>query len=346
MLMIKILLFTCLIVIVLTIIIGKYLSTTPYNGPISDHFNGKRFKNPSGRPAKGFKDVGKYIRTRQRDVWPPIQNPYIHTSSILRVPDDQVQYVWINHSTFLIQIDGVTILTDPIFSTYCSPVPVPPMKRHRPPGVSLELLPDIDLVLVSHNHYDHMDKWSISQISKRWNPQFICPLGNKSTLEAMGASQVIEIDWWDSSPFKSLNITATPTNHFSSRGLYDRNTSLWSGFMISGQKRQIYFLGDSGYSDIFKDIRNKLGHIDLSLIPIGAYRPRWFMGPIHISPEEAVQVHKDLQSPKSVAMHFGTFALADDNPERAISEFAQEITKQSITEEEFSIVEEGRIHYL
>jgi len=346
MLVAKILLFTILIVILLTVVIGKYLSTTPYKGPVSPHFNGKRFKNPSGRSAKGFRDVGKYMQKRERDVWPPIVNPYVHTSAISRVPSSEIQYVWINHSTFLLQIDGMTILTDPIFSDYCSPVPVPPMKRHRPPGVSLDLLPDIDLVLVSHNHYDHLDKWSIAQISKRWNPQFICPLGNKTTVESMGASQVIEIDWYESSLFKTLNITATPTNHFSSRGLYDRNTSLWSGFMISGTERQIYFLGDSGYSDIFKEVRSKLGHIDLALIPIGAYKPRWFMGPIHISPEEAVQVHKDLQSPKSVAMHFGTFALADDNPERAITEFAKALKDQEISDTEFSIIEEGRIQSL
>lgn len=346
MLYLKILIFIILMIVFLTVIIGKYLSTVPYRGPKSDHFNGHQFQNPSQVSAKGFGDVGKYMQTRQRDIWTKIHDPHVHKERIERADGNEIQYTFINHSTFLIQINGVTILTDPIFSKYCSPIPAPPMRRHRPPGVSLDLLPEIDLVLISHNHYDHMDRWSIKQIIKKWNPRFICPLGNKHTIEKMGGNEVTEIDWWESTKFRSLNITATPTNHFSSRGLYDRNTSLWSGFVIGGSAKKIYFLGDSGYSSIFKEIGENLGPMDLSLIPIGAYKPRWFMGPIHVSPDEAVLVHQDVQSRKSVAMHFGTFALADDNPASAIQEFNQAIINHDIPEDEFVIVEEGKIQTL
>lgn len=346
MLLIKILLFTIIVVVVLTIIIGKWLSTTPYRGPVTDHFNGKRFQNPSRRSAKGFKDVWKYMQTRERDLWTKLQDPYVHQSQIERAADSVVQYTFINHCTFIIQIDGVTILTDPIFSDYCSPVPAPPMRRHRPPGVSLDHLPDIDLVLISHNHYDHLDKWSIKQIVKKWNPTFVTPLGNKRTLEKMGTNDVTEIDWWESTVVHDLSVTATPTNHFSSRGTFDRNTSLWSGFVIAGTKKKVYFLGDSGYSEIFKEIGERLGPMDLSLIPIGAYKPRWFMSPIHVSPEEAVMAHKDVKSMKSIAMHFGTFALADDNPERAKADFYQAISDHQIPEDEFTIIEEGKIQEL
>lgn len=332
-----------LLIVVLTIIIGKSLSTKPYKGPVTDHFNGYRFKNPSGRSAKGFKEVGKYMRTRKKDKWTKKKNPYTRKEPVLRCDKNEVQYIFINHSTFLIQIDGVTILTDPIFSDYCSPVPLPPMKRYRPPGVGLDLLPTIDLVLISHNHYDHLDKWSIKQIVKRWNPDFITSLGNKHTLEKMGARVLSELDWWQSVEFKGINITSTPANHFSSRGIYDRNTSLWCGFVMAGANKKIFFLGDSGYGDIFKEIGSRLGPMDLSLIPIGAYMPKWFMGPIHVSPEESVQLHEDVQSKKSIAMHFGTFALADDNPERAQSDFKMALDNKGISKESFAIIEEGRI---
>jgi len=335
-----------LLVFLLTLIIGKLLSTQPYTGPVTDHFNGKRFLNPSGISAKGFKDVGKYMLGGKKDKWTKTKNPHFRTDPIVRAGAQDIQYTFINHSTFLIQINGVTILTDPIFSDYCSPVPLPPMRRYRPPGVDLDFLPNIDIVLVSHNHYDHMDRGSIKKIIEKWNPEFITSLGNKPTLENMGSTRVRELDWWQSLNINEIEITATPANHFSSRGAFDRNTSLWCGFVLASANKKIYFLGDSGYSKIFKEIGEKLGPMDLSLIPIGAYMPRWFMSPIHISPEEAVQVHLDVLSKKSVAMHFGTFALADDNPERAISELKTARCTKGISDSDFSIIKEGIVHFL
>jgi len=344
--MIKILILLVFFVAVFIVMIGKYLSTKPYTGEKSDHFNGRRFKNPSGISARGFGAVFKYIRTRKKDKWSVIKDPYVATEKIPDAPEGEIRYTFINHSTYLLQIGGYAILTDPIFSDYCSPFPLPPLKRHRPPGVPMDLLPDIDLVLLTHNHYDHMDSWSIKQIVQRWNPAFITSLGNKHTLKKMGAKNVSELDWWEELNINDIRITATPTNHFSSRGTFDRNTSLWCGFVLAYAKKKVYFLGDSGYSDIFKEIRKRLGVMDLSLIPIGAYLPRWFMSPIHISPEEAVQVHLDLVSKQSVAMHFGTFALADDNPERAISELAVAKKAKGVSDQEFEVVVEGVVQVL
>jgi len=346
MIIISILFSVIVVIVLLFIIIGKGLSTKPYKGPITDHFNGHRFKNPSGISAKGFKDVGKYMLKREKDKWTKKKNPFVRKEPIVRVDKKEIQYTFINHATFLLQINGLTILTDPIFSEYCSPVPLPSMRRNRPPGVALDLLPPIDIVLMSHNHYDHMDKESIQKIIKKWNPSFITLLGNKHTLEKMGVRDVTELDWWQSIKYKGLEITSTPTNHFSSRGTFDRNTSLWGGFVLAGANKKIYFLGDSGYSDVFKEIGNRLGPMDLSLIPIGAYMPRWFMSPIHISPEEAVQVHIDTNSKKSIAMHFGTFELADDNPERAIKELNDALIKKEIPKDSFSIIEEGNVYIL
>ncbi len=332
--------------VVLTLCIGKLLSTKPYHGPVTDHFNGHRFKNPSKRSAKGFKDVFKYIRKRQKDKWPKFENPYVRKTKVEDANEHEIKIHFVNHSSFLIQIGSVNILTDPIWSEYCSPVPLPMLKRKRPPGIMFDKLPRIDLVLISHNHYDHLDKKTIKRITKTHDPMAITCLGNANTIKSMGISSVLELDWWQRNQFQNIEIEAVPANHFSSRGTFDRNTSLWCGFIIRSGKKQIYFVGDTGYGSTFNTIGQKYGAMDLSLIPIGAYKPRWFMSPIHISPQEAVQLHKDVKSKKSIAMHYGTFALADDSPDRAINEFKTARDLESISEDEFLILEEGRCFQL
>jgi len=336
-----IILYILLVLILLFPVVGKLLSTRPYKGPITDHFNGKKFQNLSRVSAKGFDQVPKYIRESKKLPWSKTNDFKTHDTSIKDALDSEINYLFVNHSTFFLQVGGLNILTDPIFSNYCSPVPISRMKRRRPPGILLDKLPKIDLVLVSHNHYDHMDKWSIKEISRKWNPVFVTGLGNAPILKKYGAQQVIEMDWWEEDKVLGLKITCTPTNHFSSRGLYDRNTSLWSGFVLETSVKRIYFLGDSGYGEIFKEIGDRFGPMDLSLIPIGAFKPRWFMGPIHVAPEEAVQVHLDVKSKKSIAMHYGTFALADDNPQEARAGLIQARIDKEVSVEEFELLEEG-----
>lgn len=344
---IKIVIAVFLIVFLLAIGIGTILSEKGYDGPVSDHYDGKRFQNPSGRSANDISKVFRYIFTRKPDKWPKNLDQSIRKTPLPISQKGSIQYTFVNHSTFLLQVDGLNILTDPIWSKRCSPSQVMGPGRMRPPGVRFEELPSIDLVLLSHNHYDHLDKNTIVKISSKWNPTFLVPIGMSHVMKKFGAKKIIELDWWQETLFENLKISASPANHFTSRGLFDRDRTLWCGYVIeTSDEKKIYFAGDSGYSDIFKDIGDMLGPMDLSFIPIGAYLPVWFMGPIHISPAEAVQVHQDVQSKQSVAMHFGTFKLADDGPDRAKKELVESLNSKEVPEDQFMIPQEGASYSL
>ena len=337
------LLFTFLAFVSLVVLIGLLLSTKAYKGPISDHFDGQKFINPSQISAKGFKKVGSYIQTRKPDRWFDARSTPVNPDPI-PAPDHpcQIQYTFVNHSTFLIQVDGINILTDPIWSYRCSPFQFAGPHRWRPPGVKFDNLPEIHVVLLTHNHYDHMDAATLKKIWKKWNPTAIVPLGLVPQVKKYGAKIIKELDWWQETNIEDLKITATPANHFSSRGLFDRDKTLWCGYHLrSAAGSSIYYAGDTGYSPIFKEIGRRVGPMDLSFIPIGAYLPEWFMSPIHISPPQAVQVHQDVQSRKSVAMHFGTFPLADDNPERSKAALIASRTEAGLSAHDFSIPVEG-----
>lgn len=328
-------------------LIGKLLSTQPYQGPKSDHFNGRRFQNPSGTNAKGFDEVIKYIGKRKPDKWPNDLDQSVRTTPLPVPIPAEIQYTFINHSTFLIQHQGMNILTDPIWSMRCSPVQFAGPKRQRPPGLPFEQLPAIDIVLITHNHYDHLDKNTIFLLNKKQKqPTYVVPLGVAQIMKKWDCREVIEIDWNESTQLGQIEITALPANHFSSRGTYDRNTSLWCGYLVTSATKKFYYLGDTGYSDIFKQTAKHFGPFDLCFIPIGAYLPEWFMSPIHISPAQAAQVHLDLGSKKSVAMHFGTFKLADDNPTRAKSELLKALAENNLNEELFHIPREGDCYQL
>ena len=341
-----IVIYILLIFISLFISIGYLLSTKAYKGPVSDHFNGRRFQNPSRKSAKGFASVFKYVRTRKPDKWVENYETFTRTEPVPQPDPAVIQYTFVNHSSFLIQHNGLNILTDPIWSKRCSPFQWGGPKRMRPPGLSFDALPNIDVVIITHNHYDHLDKNTIININKTHSPLYITSAGVGHYLKSIGCENIIELDWWQAHDVNGTSFKAVPANHFSSRGTFDRNTSLWSGFVIRSDKKSMYYLGDSGYSDIFKEIGKREGPFDLSFIPIGAYMPRWFMSPIHISPDESVLVHKDVQSKKSIAMHFGTFPLADDNPERSQQELMKALEKQDLSDQEFMIPDEGEVYTL
>lgn len=225
------------------------------------------------------------------------------------------QLTWIGHSTFLLQVDGLNILTDPIFSDRASPVSFAGPRRSTPPALTVEQLPAIDVVLISHNHYDHLDKASIKALASKQPenpPQFFVPLGQKTWFDRLGIAQVTELDWWDSAIIGDTTVHAVPVQHWSSRSPFDRNRTLWAGFLIDSPSHRTLFVGDSGYSDDFKAVAQRLGTVDLALVPIGAYDPRWFMKSAHMNPEEALQVVKDVGASRAVGMHWGTFALTDE----------------------------------
>lgn len=227
------------------------------------------------------------------------------------VADNASAITFINHATFLIRLRDIVVLTDPIFSQRCSPVSWAGPQRARAPGVALADLPRPDLVVLSHNHYDHMDLPSLRELQRRYAPVFVTMLGNAAKLASVGIT-AIELDWWQEVVVGALRITATPARHFSARTPFDRNRSLWGGFMLDAAAGRVLFGGDSAAGAHWQEIRERLGAPNVALLPIGAYEPRWFMAQAHMNPAEAVQAHRTLGAQRSVGMHFGTFQLTDE----------------------------------
>jgi L-ascorbate metabolism protein UlaG (beta-lactamase superfamily) len=216
---------------------------------------------------------------------------------------------FIGHSTFLIQSARANILTDPVFSTYAGPLRFLGPRRVHAPGVRFEDLPEIGVVLLSHNHYDHCDVHTLRRLAQRFNPLVVTPLGNGDLVRSTGIRRIEELDWWMASTRAPFPVTITPAQHFSARTPFDRNRALWGSFALELAGRRIFFAGDTGYGEHFKSIRARIGRMHLAMLPIGAYEPRWFMKDIHMDPAEAVQASRDLDARLSVAMHFGTFQL-------------------------------------
>ncbi len=258
----------------------------------------------------------------QHVKWPALPPDPSYPPPPSSVEPGTVALTFIGHSTFLLQFPGFTVLTDPIFSERCSPVGWAGPRRARPPGLALTRLPHIDLVLVSHNHYDHLDLPSLRRLVGRGTTTAITTLGNEPLLRSTGFEQVNAIDWWESRAAGPVRITATPARHFSRRGLRDGNKSLWAGFSVAAGDAHVLFAGDSAAGSHWSDIRARLGAPGLALIPIGAFEPRFLMAGAHMNPEEAVQAHHDLGARRSVGMHFGTFQLTDepvDEPQRRLA---------------------------
>jgi N-acyl-phosphatidylethanolamine-hydrolysing phospholipase D len=239
---------------------------------------------------------------------PPVQKPDLEA---IRRPDPKaIQVTWIGHSSFLIQVQGLNILTDPVFSSWISPLPFIGPKRQSPPGIRFEDLPRIDAVLISHNHFDHLDKPTIKRLGS--GPRYFVPLGLRPWLGRLGLDRVSELDWWQTSFIEDVLVHCVPAQHFSGRGLFSFNQVLWAGWVIETKAGAVYFAGDTGYSPHFKEIAARLGPIRLSLLPIGAYRPRWIMQTMHLDPADAVRAHLDLGSAQSIGMHWGTFKQTDE----------------------------------
>lgn len=330
-----------LVSILLIVIIGYFLSVPGYKGPITDHFDGKRFINPGGVKAKGLESLPKWAMNRKRGPWkytdvapgpPPPE----------RVDGDEFRITFINHATFLIQVAGLNILTDPVWSERVSPLSFAGPKRMRPPGLRLEDLPPIDILLLSHNHYDHLDLPVFKQIALQHKAKIFTCLGLSQFLTQKGIPNSTDMDWWDELTYnKDLTIQCTPAQHFSSRGTIDRDKTLWGGFMLKTPVGNLYFCGDTGYGEFLGEIGKRSGPIRLAMLPIGAYKPRWFMSPIHIDPDQAVQVHQMIGAQTSVAMHYGTFPLADEGMHDPVTELKQALTQHEVDESEFILLQEG-----
>ncbi len=327
--------------------------TSPRGDDVPQHHSEEGFRNPYLQAEKrGF---FKYLKMRyfsdeefadNSDVTDKIPTTPADLQQILN-PQNKPQITWLGHATMLIQYAGVNILTDPIFSDRASPVSFAGPKRFNKPALEIKDLPPIDFVLLSHNHYDHLDKASIKAIGN--GSKWLVPLGNRHLLEDAGikAENIIDFDWWDAKQFAKITITSTPAQHWSARNLWDRNEALWSSWMIQYEGFTFWYSGDTGYNPYqFKEIGSKFKDIDLALISIGAYAPRWFMKVMHINPEEAVQIHEDIGSQYSIAVQWGTFVLTSEPLDEPPKKLKEALDKKGISPTEFEIIKIGETKIL
>jgi L-ascorbate metabolism protein UlaG (beta-lactamase superfamily) len=286
-----------------------------YQGAQSAHFDGKRFHNIEPKPHKDLWSLLKwqFSRAPQPD-WVEQPGPVEPVQVLPDVDGQELRVTYINHATLLIQQHGLNILTDPVWSERVSPFQFIGPKRHHPPGLSMDQLPPIDLILVSHNHYDHLDLDSLAQLAERFpQARVVTGLGNAALISESGFQQIVELDWWQSMPLNpKLTLHAVPAQHWSARTRADTNNTLWMGFVLESAEGPVLFPGDSGLGPEFKMINERFGPMRFAALPIGAYAPRWFMRDNHMDPDDAVQAHRQLQSQCSMAIHFGTFKLSDE----------------------------------
>lgn len=285
--------------------------------PITDHFDGKLFYHAGLESDHSFWSVLKWTVSRPSLNYPD----WLENKSKPQLPekleDKKVAATFINHASFLLQTKNFNFVTDPIWAQRASPVSFLGPKRFRDPGIKLDELPPIHFVVLSHNHYDHFDLQSLEDLHKKFRPVFIMALGNAKLVEKIEGIQVVELDWWQPHTITvngaTAKITLVPSQHWSARGLTDKREALWGGYVVEADAAKIYFAGDTGYNqEIFTTIGETFKDLDLALLPIGAYEPRWFMKVNHINPEEAVQIHLTIKPKISVAMHYGAFRLSDE----------------------------------
>ena len=317
-----------------------------YKGPVTDHFNGKTFFNPA-MPERTGGGLLKWLLHRDKGPWPEQPDAFVGARPATRIEGDSLVLTFVNHSTFLIQTAGLNILTDPVWSKRVGPTSWLGIKRKRPPGLRFDDLPPIDVVLLSHNHYDHLDLPTIKKLVKAHNPLFITPLGVSYLPKSVAGRTTRELDWNDTLKINDkLRLTCTPAQHFSNRGIGDRDETLWCGYLLHTRFGMTYFCGDSGYGPHFKRIgeqarQSETGPIKLALLPIGSYRPEWFMAPIHVSPAGAVRAFIDLTATQAVGIHFGTFQQGDDGLAEPADDLQNALRGENIPNHVFVVPQEG-----
>jgi L-ascorbate metabolism protein UlaG (beta-lactamase superfamily) len=306
---------------------------------VTDHCDGERFFNPHSGGTRSVADVIRWQRTRTREAWPEHVPPETHAPPPDAVPPGRIAVTFIGHATFLVRTAAAFFVTDPVFSTHAGPFGRIGPRRVRAPGWPLERIPPADVVLVSHNHYDHLQPSSVRALDRRGRPWFLTGLGNAAFLSKCGCRHVDELDWWDSielGPFG--RVTCVPAQHFSARTPWDRDRTLWAGFVVESGGAVVYFAGDTGYAPVFEQIGRRFPRIDLALIPIGAYEPRWFMQPVHVNPEEAVRLHRDVGARRSIGMHFGTFQLTDEGIDAPVRDLERARRAAGVADDEFRTI--------
>lgn len=324
------------------------ISASESADPAKAHHTEHGFRNLDHADEGRFSDFLKWQWQRLREGLPqnrPYNFPLAKNDpAYLQANRDKTTVTWIGHATLLLQINGKNILTDPQFSQRASPFQWIGPKRVVPPGLALEELPRIDIVVISHDHYDSLDTGTIEHLYQRKGGQtttFFVPLGLKKWFQDLGISRVREMDWWDGEHLDGLEIIAVPVHHWSIRLFTPRNQSLWAGWVMRSKDFSFFFAGDSGYTELFKETGRRFGPFDLAAIPIGAYEPRWFMRRHHMNPEEAVQVHLDVRSKKSIGIHWGTFVLSDEPLDEPPKRLEQARKYRNLSDGEFLVLKHG-----
>jgi L-ascorbate metabolism protein UlaG (beta-lactamase superfamily) len=341
------------IITIIAIIFFLFDSTKPFHhGKRSDHFDGKKFHNYN--PSEGtftLSDIGKWQFYEFRDdikkLWPEFLDDFIYNKESIEatVPNGNIKITFVNHATFLIQVNNVNILTDPLFAKRVSPVNWVGPKRYRNPGIKLEDLPRIDYIVISHDHYDHCDIKAIRTLQEKFGSKVIAGLGMKNFLKAFDVA-CHELDWWEKIEDKDnlVAINFVPAIHWSGRyGLLGNNRTLWGGIVISTSAGNIYFSGDTafGSGNIFQMIKDRFTNFEYAILPIGAYEPRWFMKVHHINPDEAVEIHKILKPNQSIAAHFGCLALSMEGEGRPEEDLMSALRRNQIPTAKFLILKHG-----
>ena len=314
-----------------------------HRGPATDHFDGTVFRNqnPQSTAGRSFGDFLRWQRTGQAATWPK----RVENRATPNLPDSletgEIAFTFINHITYLVQFRGLNVLTDPVYSERASPVQWSGPRRVRDPGLAFDALPRVDTVLVSHSHYDHLDLDTLQRLEEAHHPLFLTGLGNRAFLEQHGLGQVRELDWWEAVDCAGHRYTCVPAQHWSGRALSGRNRTLWGGFVIESSGRRVYFAGDTGYWKHFSEIRARCGRIDVAMLPIGAYEPRWFMQDMHMNPDDAVRAHLDLEAVLSIGTHYGCFQLTDEGIDEPLRELEAARQRHGVPASHFVALETG-----
>jgi L-ascorbate metabolism protein UlaG (beta-lactamase superfamily) len=322
--------------VVLLISLGALGCGAPvYQGPVTERFDGERFRYAAPFEERGPLDILRWKLLDGPDLEWPDEIPSRPARPEAAAPAGKIRVTFVNHATTLIQLDGVNLLTDPVWSERVGPTSWLGPTRHQQPGVRFEELPRIHGVLISHSHFDHLDLPTLRRLSREHGPRILAGLGTRALLASAGIPGAEDLDWWQPAELASLTISFAPAQHWSQRGVSDRNHLLWGSFFVAGPSGSVYFAGDTGWGPHFQQIRDRLGAPSLALLPIGAYRPRWFMRSQHIDPDEAVQAHLALGARRSLAIHWGTFDQSDEGAFEPVQELWASLRRRGLPEDAF-----------